>query len=128
MNLSVELQICVNTPQRKWTINWMCGAHILCLPSEWDGWLTVWKGFLATLRCTIAAFRTQNLCVWEERGREKKWTEGKENPSEIERHVIQQRKSGRFIHREGNGHKGGEREREQARRREGENNARGETK
>lgn len=64
------------------------------------------------------------MCVGGERTQGKKGTEGKENPSEIERHVTQQRKSGRFIHREGEGHKGGEREQE--RRRECENKARGE--
>lgn len=48
---------------------------MLCLHGEWDGWVTVWREWLhnlATVRCTIAAFRTPNLCVWVERGCGKK--------------------------------------------------------
>lgn len=66
--------------------------------------------YLATVRCTMEAFRTQNLCVWEGRGCREKNTEGKENPSEIERHVTQQRKS-RQVYTEG-GRRGAQKERE----------------
>lgn len=40
------------------------------------------------------------MCVGGERMWEKKGTEGRENPSEIKRHVPQQRKSGRFMDRD----------------------------
>lgn len=106
-----ELQIYVNKPQRKWTITSMGGTHILCLHSGLKGRVTVWREFLATVRCSIEALRTQNLCVGKEWGRDKKGTEGKENPSEIERHVTQQRKRVRFIHIKGVGHQVGEKER-----------------
>lgn len=38
-------------------------THILCLHSGPKGWVTVWREFLATVRCSIEALRTQNLCV-----------------------------------------------------------------
>ena len=86
----------------------MTGTHILCLHKELDGWTTVWREFLPTVRCTIAAFRTEKLCVCGKR--QIKGTEGKENPSKIEKHVTQQRNSGGFIHRKGEGATKGERE------------------
>lgn len=75
----------------------MGDTHILCFHCGGDAWVTVWKGFLAVVSCAIAAFMTQNLLVWEER--RKKKTE-KENPSAIESHVTQQKKSARFINTE----------------------------
>lgn len=74
----------------------MGDTHVLCFHCGGDGWVTVWKRFLAVVSCAIAAFMTQNLLVWEER---RKKTE-KENPSAIESHVTQQKKSARFINTE----------------------------
>lgn len=50
------------------------------------------------------------MCGRGEKQKRKTGTEGKENPSEIERHVTQRRKSGRFMYRERDRSTKGERE------------------
>lgn len=81
-------------------------THVPCLHGEKDGWVTVSREFSGYSKMCNCSFQdTKSACVGVERTQEekkekKKGTEGKENPSEIERHFTRQRKSNRFIHRE----------------------------
>ncbi len=94
--------------------------QILCLHVKWDVWVTRRREFLATVRCTIAVLG-DNICV---RGRRdeagEKVTEGKKNPSEIERQVTQQSQTGLYTESKKRVTK---RRGEQERRREFENKA-----